>query len=161
MDIAPALVMLITLMFEFHTSYVRKTFLTIFLHVILYWDIWKCSVLKQIVPSDEMWILYNNVERKRLWGKWNEPPPSTSKTYLHPKEVMLYIWWDWNGVLYYELLQKNQTINSNEYCSQLEQLKTTLDGKCMESVNRRCIIFHQDNKTSFFLLIRQKLLQLG
>ena len=25
--------------------------------------------LKQIVTGDEKWILYNNVEQKRLWGK--------------------------------------------------------------------------------------------
>ena len=25
--------------------------------------------LKQIVMGDEKWILYNNVERKRSWGK--------------------------------------------------------------------------------------------
>ena len=28
------------------------------------------------------------------------------------------IWWDWKGVLYYELLPENQTINSSKYCSQ-------------------------------------------
>ena len=27
------------------------------------------SFLKQIVTGDDKWILYNNVERKRLWGK--------------------------------------------------------------------------------------------
>ena len=47
-------------------------------------------------------------------------------------------------------------INSKEYCSQLEQLKTTLDGKCMESVNRKCIIVHQDNKTSYFFVDQAK-----
>ena len=41
--------------------------------------------------SDEKWILYNNVERKRSWGKQNEPPPTTTKASLHPKKVMLYI----------------------------------------------------------------------
>ena len=50
--------------------------------------------LKQIVTSDEKWILYNNVEWKRSWGKWNEPPPTTLKAGLHPKKVMLCIWWD-------------------------------------------------------------------
>ena len=56
--------------------------------------------LKQIVTGDEKWILYNNVEWKRSWGKRNEPPLTTPKAGLHPKEVMLYIWWDWKGVLY-------------------------------------------------------------
>ena len=113
------------------------------------------------MTGDEKWILYNSVERKRLWGKRNEPPPTTPKAGLHPKKVMC-IWWDWKGVLYYELLLENQTINSNKYCSQLDQLKVALDEKCPELVNRKCIIFHQDNARSHVsLMTRQKLLQLG
>ena len=76
--------------------------------------------LKQIVTGNEKWILYNNVEQKRSRGKRNEPPLTTPKASLHPKKVMLCTWWDWKGVLYYELLPENQTINSNKYCSQLE-----------------------------------------
>ena len=118
--------------------------------------------LKQTVTGDEKWILYNNVEWKRSWGKWNEPPPTTPKASLHPKEVMLCIWWDWKGVLYYELLPENQMINSNKYCSQLDQLKVALDEKRPELVNRKCIIFHQGNaKPHVSLMTRQKLLQLG
>ena len=118
--------------------------------------------LKQIVAGDEKWILYNNVERKRSWGKRNEPPPTTPKAGLHPKKVMLYIWWDWKGVVYYELLPENQTINYNKYCSQLDQLKAALDEKCPELVNRKCIIFHQNNaRQHVSLMTRQKLLQFG
>ena len=73
---------------------------------------------KQIVMGYKTWILYNNVEQKRWWGRRNEPPPTTPKAGLHPKKVMLCICWDWKGVLYYELLLENQTINSNKYCSQ-------------------------------------------
>ena len=109
----------------------------------------------------EKWILYNNVEWKRSWGKRNEPPPTTPKASLHPKKVMC-IWWDWKGVLYYKLLPENQTINSNKYCSQLDQLKAALDEKHPELVNRKRIIFHQDNaRLHVSLTTRQKLLQLG
>ena len=61
------------------------------------------SFLKQIVTGNEkctlytffvQWILYNNVEQKRSWGKWNEPPLTTPKAGLHPKKVMLCIWWE-------------------------------------------------------------------
>ena len=76
--------------------------------------------LRQIVMGNEKWMLYNNVEQKRLWGKRNEPPPTTPKASLHPKKVMFCIWWDWKRVLYYELLLENQMINSNKYCSQLD-----------------------------------------
>ena len=44
--------------------------------------------LNQIVTSDVKWILYNNVEWKRSWGKQNEPPPTTTKANLYPKKVM-------------------------------------------------------------------------
>ena len=75
---------------------------------------------------------------------------------------MLCIWWDWKGVLHYELLLVNQTINSNKYCSQLDQLKAALDEKRQELVNRKCIIFHQDSaRLRVSLMTRQKLLQLG
>ena len=99
---------------------------------------------------------------ERLWGKRNEPPPTTPKASLHPKKVMLCIWWDWKGVLYYELLPENQTIYFNKYCSQLDKSKAALDKKCPELVNRKHIIFHQDNaRLHVSLMTKQKLLQLG
>ena len=99
------------------------------------------------------------MERSR--GKRNEPP-ITPKAALHPKKVMLCKWWDWKGVLYYELLPENQTIHSKKYCSQLDQLKAALDEKRLELVNRKHIIFHQgDARWHVSLMTRQKLLQLG
>ena len=75
--------------------------------------------------------------------KWNEPSPTTPKVGLQPKKVMC-ICWNWKGILYYELLPENQMIDSSKYCSQLEQLKVVLSGN-HPSVNRKCIIFNQDN----------------
>ena len=113
--------------------------------------------------GNEKWILYKNVEQKRSWGKQKEPPPTTPKAGLHPRKVMLCIWWDWKGVLYYELLYyEKQVINSNKYCSQLDQLKAALHEKRPELVNRKLIIFHQDNaRLPVSFMTRQKLLQLG
>ena len=65
--------------------------------------------------------------------------------------------WDWKGVLYYELLPENQTINSNKTGSLLDQLKEALDEKSPELVNGQCIIFHQDNASPHVsLMTRQK-----
>ena len=114
------------------------------------------------MTGDEKWMLYNNVEWKRSWGKQNAPPPTTPKAGLQPKKAILCIWWDWKGLLYYELLLENQTINSNKYCSQLDQLKAALDEKGPELANRKHIIFHQDTaRPHVSLMTRQKLLQLG
>jgi len=35
---------------------------------------------------------------------------------------MLCIWWDMKGVLYYELLHPNETVNSNRHSQQLIRL---------------------------------------
>ena len=37
----------------------------------------KCFIFKANCVQDEKWILYNNVEQKGSWDKWNEPPPTT------------------------------------------------------------------------------------
>ena len=118
--------------------------------------------LKQTVMGDEKWILYNNVEWKRSWGKRNEPPSTIPKAGLQTNKVMLCIQCDWKGVLYYELLLENETNNSNNYCSQLDQLKAQLMEKHLELVNRKHIIFQQDNtRRHVSLMTKQKLLQLG
>jgi len=71
--------------------------------------------LKRIITGNEKWIICNNVERKR-WCKRGESALITSKSGLHPKKVMLCIWWHWKGIVYYELLPDNEIINSDKYC---------------------------------------------
>ena len=53
----------------------------------------------------------------------------------------------------------HQPSNPNKYSS---QMKAVLNKKCPELVNRKCIIFNQDNaRWHVSLIIRKKLLQLG
>ena len=97
--------------------------------------------------GNKKWILYNNVERKRLGQvKWTITNP-IPKAGLHPKKLMFCVWWDWKGVLCYGLLLENQTIPTS---TALDQLKAALDKKCPELGNRKCIIFHQDNARPCF-----------
>ena len=78
--------------------------------------------------GDEKWILYNNVEWKRSWGKWNEPPSTTSKASSSKEgDVAYMVGLEGSPVLWAPLA--SQTINSYKYCSQLDQLKATLDEK--------------------------------
>ena len=57
---------------------------------------------------------------------------------------------------------QSQTINSNKYCSQLDQLKAVLTEKYPELVNREHVIFHQDNaRPHVSLTTRQKLYSLA
>ena len=118
--------------------------------------------LKRIITGDEKWVIYDNVVQKRLWSKRDEPAQSTSKPDIHQKKVMLSVWWDFKGILYFELLTRNQTINSNVYCRQIMKLDKEIKEKRPELATRKGVIFHQDNARSHTSLVtRKKLLEVG
>ncbi|XP_024892924.1 histone-lysine N-methyltransferase SETMAR-like [Temnothorax curvispinosus] len=118
--------------------------------------------LKRMVTGDEKWIFYNNITCKRSWGQRSEPPQIASKAGLYPSKIMLSIWWDWKNVVYYKLLPKNKTINSDVYCNQLDKLNAAIHEKRPELVNRKGVVFHHDNaKPHTSLQTRQKILALG
>ena len=92
--ICTRVVVFITSMFQFHKSDKKNLLDRISACNSLHKHNKNITFLKQNTKSDETWILYNNVDWKRSWGKWNEPPATTPKTRLHPKKVMLCIRWD-------------------------------------------------------------------
>lgn len=117
--------------------------------------------LKRLVTGDEKWILYDNFKRKRSWSKVGEPPSTSVKASLHPKKVMLCVWWDFKGIILYELLSEKETINSDKYCSQISELKQAIEQKQPALANRKGIVLQQDNaRPHVSLATRNKLAEL-
>jgi len=105
-------------------------------------------------------IVYNNVNRKRSWSRRDEAPQRQAKAEIHQKKVMLSMWWNWKGPVFYELLSKNKRINSDIYCEQLQKLSDAIAQKHPDLINRKSVVFHHDNARSHTSLVtRQKLLQ--
>ena len=78
--------------------------------------------------------------------KPGQPAKSTAKHNIHGAKVMLCIWWDQKGVLYYELLKPDKTINGERYRTQLIRLKRAIAEKRPEyAIRHEAIIFHHDN----------------
>ncbi|GFV14944.1 histone-lysine N-methyltransferase SETMAR [Trichonephila clavipes] len=118
--------------------------------------------LKRMMTRNEKWVTYDNIVRKRSWLKRGKAAQTVAKTGLTARKVLLCIWWDWKGVIYYELLPYGQTLNSDISCQQLDRLKVAIDQKRPELANRRGVVFHQDNARSrTSVLSRQKLWELG
>ena len=82
--------------------------------------------LIRIITGDEKWIVYNNVNQKRSKDQkksmMNQHKPYQKLSCIK-KKIMLSIWWDYKGVVYFELLPTNRTINSNVYFQQLVKLQ--------------------------------------
>ena len=66
-----------------------------------------------------------------LCEAYGEHAPSikTCEYWFHGKKLMLCIWWDQLGVVYYELFQPNETITVERYQQQLMQLSRALKFK--------------------------------
>ena len=45
---------------------------------------------------------------------------------IHRKKVLLSVWWDYKGIVYFELLPPNRTINSVVYIEQLTKLNNAI-----------------------------------
>ena len=89
----------------------------------------KKDFLWKIVTGDEKYIYYENAKRKKSWVDTGQPSTSIPKQGIHLKKVLLCIGWDMKGVLYYELLEKGQTVTAERYSRQLNKLSEVLDKK--------------------------------
>ena len=91
-----------------------------------------------------------------------EPARTTSKAGIRRKKVSLSVWWDYEGIVYFELLPPNRTINSVVYIEQLTKLNDAVEEKRAELTNRKGVVFHRDDaRPRASLVTRQKLLELG
>ena len=98
--------------------------------------------LKRIITGDVNKIIYNNVRRKRLWCRREEPAQSTTKADIAWKKVILSVWWDWKGTIFFELLPNNPNINLDVYCRQLDELDAATNQKRPKLVNREHVVLH-------------------
>ncbi|GFY19936.1 mariner Mos1 transposase [Trichonephila clavipes] len=114
---------------------------------------------KRMVTGNDKWVTYDNIVRKRSWSKCGEATETMDKHRLTAMKILLCIWRDWKGIIYYELLPYGQTLNSSDiYCQQLDYFKLAIDQKRSELANRRGVVFHKDSaRLHTSVVIRQKL----
>ena len=75
---------------------------------------------------------------------------------------MLCIWWDMEGVVYYELLKPNETITTERYQQQLERLNDNLMQKrsSIASNRRKVILLHDNARSHVAIAVKQTLIDL-
>lgn len=123
----------------------------------------KHNFFSRIVTGDEKWVYYENPKRKAAYVNPGEPGPSQSKRNIHCDKVMLCIWWDQQGVVFYELLNPGETVTADRYRRQLGRLADALNRNRPEIANKtRRVLFHDDNARPHRAYItKNKIEQLG
>ena len=103
--------------------------------------------LYRIVTGDEKWVHYDNPKRRKSWEVPGHASTSTTKPNIHGSKVMLCIWWDQLGLVYYELLKPTETITGDRYRMQLMRLNRALKDKRPQYNERhdKCVILQHDN----------------
>lgn len=83
------------------------------------------SILDRIITVDEKWVLHNNSRRSSSWVKPGQTVGHAPKPVIHPK-VLLSVWWSARGIIYWECLERGQTINADVYCQQIDRVYVAL-----------------------------------
>lgn len=106
----------------------------------------KKRFLHRIITGDEKWIRFDNAKRKKSWCRPGEASTSFAKPNIHGAKLMLCIWWDHMGIVFYEMLQPNQTVTAELYKKQLMKLNEVLMEKRPDWAKRHDkVILQHDN----------------
>ena len=72
---------------------------------------------------------YDNLKGKKSQGPPGLASKSKAKPNIHRKKLLLCIWWDQLGAVYYELLKPKETITGTVYRTKLMRLSRALKEK--------------------------------
>jgi histone-lysine N-methyltransferase SETMAR len=118
--------------------------------------------LKRLITCDEKWILYDNTRRSGQWLDRDEAPGHFPKQDLHPKKVMVSVWWGMNGIIHFSFLKTGQSITAESYSQELAVAFQKLERKCPSVVNRKgAILLHDNARPHIGKVTQKKLSDLG
>lgn len=120
--------------------------------------------LRLFITMDETWIHHYTPESSQQAKQWVEPSgsaPKRPKTQQSAGKVMASVFWDAQGIIFIDYLEKGKTITGAYYSSLLDRLKEEVKQKRPHLAKKK-IRYHHDNAPSHSSLIAQgKLYELG
>ena len=100
---------------------------------------------KRIVTCDEKWIFLSNPDYRKQWVPRDEEAQPVVQRNRFGRKVMLCVWWNFEGVLLYQLLPNGKAVNAQLYSEQLDQVYEVLKRRYPGLVNRKRVLLQQDN----------------
>ena len=103
---------------------------------------------------DETWIYHLTPESNRQSAEWTvagEGHPKQPKMQISAGKVLSFVFWDVQGILFIDYLQKGRTINSEYYMALLVLLKEEI-AKKWPQMKKKNVHFHQDNVPCYRLI---------
>lgn len=101
--------------------------------------------LRQILTCDEKWIYYVSVDNKKQWHLPGEPLLPVVKQSRFLKKVLISVWWNYEGIIHFELIPDGHPITSEVYCQQLDRVHEIMQQRYPQLINRKRVLLQQDN----------------
>lgn len=117
--------------------------------------------LRRFVTVDETWIHYNTPETKEQSKQWTSPGelnPRKAKVRLSANKVMATVFWNTQGIVHIDYLEKGKTITGEYYAELLERFDADLKQK-RPHLEKKKVLFHQDNAPAHKSAIAMEKLQ--
>jgi histone-lysine N-methyltransferase SETMAR len=92
----------------------------------------KTDFLRRFITVDETWIHHYTPESKQQSKQWTEagcPAPKKTSSVPSAGEVMASVFWDAEGILFIDYLEKGKTITGEYYSNLLTRLDETIREK--------------------------------
>ena len=94
-----------------------------------------------IVMRSDKWILYNNWWQPAQWLN-QEAPKRFPKLKVHQKKVKVTVWWFAANLIHYSFLNPSETITSEKYAQQIDEMHQKLQRLQSVLVNGMGPILH-------------------
>lgn len=110
----------------------------------------KENFLRRYVTMDESWVHHYDPETKAQSKEWkhsDSPPPRKFKVVPSAGKVLLSVFWDAQGIILTDYLQKGASITGAYYANLIAKLRAALKEKRRGKL-RSGVLFHQDNAPS-------------
>ena len=101
--------------------------------------------IRRIVTCDEKWVYFSNPDKQNQWLNPGQLAEPVSKRDRFSNKALLCVWWNYEGVIHFEVVPNGRSIDAELYCTQLDRMYTSLKVKYPALINRKRVLLQQDN----------------
>lgn len=95
------------------------------------------------------WDTFESLDHPKYKAAYVDPGNpglSQPKRDIHCQNAMLWIWWNQKVIVYYELLNTNETVTAGRYRRQLGNLACALDEKRTVIANKNKVVLYDEDE---------------
>lgn len=103
---------------------------------------------ERIVTQDEKWVYLRNPNMRKRWRLPDEPQETEVRRQRYEKKMMISVWWNFEGVLHFEIIPDGKSVNATLYATQLQKVHDILAQRYPALINRKGVVLQRDNARS-------------